>query len=118
MMGKSVLLVGGTNTNRALLKVALEEHGYRVSAAVLRRYTTHWLSRRIKAFDLIIYDLEEAEQPPEFWPELRQSSNGSRIIVIASVFDPADYLAAGIDRVLRRPIAIGEVVKESDHLLA
>ena len=118
MAGKSVLLVGGTNTNRALLKAALEERSYRVSAAVLRKYTNHWLSRRIKAFDLIIYDLEEAEQPPEFWPDLRQSSNGSRIIVVASAIDHSDYLTAGIDRVLRRPVSVGDIIKESDLLLA
>ena len=116
-MVKHLLLIGGTDTNRALLKAALEEHGYRVSAAVTRRYTNHWLSRRIKPFDLIIYDVEQAEQPADFWPELRESANGSRLIVIASVFDPIDYQAAGIDRVLRRPVAIGDIIKESDLLL-
>jgi CheY-like chemotaxis protein len=117
-MAKHLLLIGGTDTNRALLKAALEEHGYRVSAAVTRRYTNHWLSRRIKPFDLIIYDVDQAEQDAEFWPELRQSANGSRIMVIASVFDQSNYQAVGMDRVLRRPVAIGDIIKESDLLLA
>ena len=115
---KSVLLIGGTTTHRALLKAALEEQGFRVSAAITRKYTNRWLGRRIKPFDLVVYDLEEAEQVPEFWPELRQSAGPGRIIVIASVFDSVDYAGIGIDRVLRRPVAIGDIVRESELLLA
>ena len=112
------MMIGGTDANRARLKLALEGHGYRVSAAVLRKYTNHWLSRRIKAFALIIYDVEEAAQPPEFWPDLRQSSNGSRIIVVTSATDQTDYLAAGMDKVLRQPGTVEDIIQEADLLLA
>ncbi len=115
---KSILLIGGTTTQRALLRASLEAEGHHVSAAVTRKYTNRWLSRRIKPFDLIVYDLEEAAQEPGFWPELRAAAGQTPILMLASAFDPTDYAALGMNSVMRRPISVGDVVKEAQRLLA
>src|SRR5712692_3556254 len=115
---KKILLIGGTTTHRALLKAALEEAGHRVSAAITRKYTNRWLSRRIKPFDLIVYDTEEAAQDETFWKELREAGRPSSIVILTSALDATDYVALGMDRVLRRPYTIGDAVRVVDELAA
>lgn len=110
-MPKKILLIGGTETERALLKSALDDAGNDVSAAVTRRFTTRWLARRIKPFDLIIYDLADADQPDDFWPEFREAAGAAAVIVITGAGDARDYLKLGFDRVLRRPCTVGDVVQ-------
>ncbi|MBI1802148.1 MAG: response regulator [Chloroflexi bacterium] len=115
---KKILLIGGTATNRALLKTALEEEGHRVSAAVTRKYTNTWLAHRIKPFDLIIYDTEEAEQAEGFWRELREAAGATPILVLASALDPLDYARLGMNHRISRPYTIGEVARRAGALLA
>ncbi len=116
MLMKKILLIGGTTSNRALLKAALEEAGHRVSAAITRKYTNRWLSHRIKPFDMIVYDTEEAAQDATFWKELREAGRPSTIVILTSAFDATDYAALGMDRVMRRPYTIGDVVRTVNEL--
>ncbi len=110
-MRKKILLIGGTESERAALKTALDAAGHDVSVAVTRRFTTRWLARRIKPFDLIIYDLAEAEQPAEFWPEFREAADAAAVIAIVAPDDTRDYAALGFNRVLRRPFTVADVVQ-------
>ena len=112
---KKILLVGGSEPHRILLQAALEEAGHKASAAVTRKYTNRWLGRRIKPFDLIIYDLEEADQPDEFWLELREAAGATPIIILTSAADTRDYAALGMNQILRRPQTIGDVVKAASQ---
>lgn len=114
---KKILLIGGTPFHRGMLKASLEEEGFHVSAAITERYTNRWLSRRLKPFDLIIYDTEQAERDPDFWKELREAAGSTPILVLTSVFDQIDYPSLGMNRVMRRPYAIGDVIKAARELL-
>ena len=113
---KKVLLIGGTDSERTALKIALEAAGYRVSSAVTRKYTNRWLGRRIKPFDLIIYDLADAPQSPDFWPELREQAGATLILMLTDPADATDYGALGMNRVLRRPFALDEIVKAAGEM--
>ncbi|MCA1553578.1 MAG: hypothetical protein LC737_04285, partial [Chloroflexi bacterium] len=63
---QKIFLIGGTDTQRAMLKASLDEIGYRATSAITHKYTNTWLAHRIKPFDLIIYNSEAAAQPPAF----------------------------------------------------
>jgi len=115
---KKVLLVGGTDSERTALKIALEAAGHRVSSAITRKYTNRWLGRRIKPFDLIIYDLAEAPQGPDFWPELREQAGATLILMLTDPGDSTNYAALGMNRVLRRPYALDDIVKTTNELCA
>jgi DNA-binding response OmpR family regulator len=115
---KKVLLIGGTDSERTALKIALEAAGYSVSSAVTRKYTNRWLGRRIKPFDLIIYDLADAPQSPDFWPELREQAGATLILVLTDPGDSTDYAALGMNRVLCRPHALDEIVQTAHELCA
>ena len=114
-MGK-ILLVGGVESDRAALSDALEAAGHKVSAAITRRYTNRWLSRRIKPFDLIVYDLTEAEQPEDFWVEFRRAAGTTPVIVVSDTGDARDYPALGFERVLRRPVSPDAIVAVANTL--
>jgi DNA-binding response OmpR family regulator len=113
-----ILLIGGTDANRTSLKLALEAAGFRVSSAVTRKYTNRWLGRRIKPFDLIIYDVEEAAQGSDFWSELRQEAGQTPLIAVAATADLLDYHALGVNRVLHRPKTVADIVAEAKLLLS
>ena len=115
---KKVLIVGGTDSERTVLKIALEAAGYRVSSAVTRKYTNRWLGRRIKPFDLIIYDLADAPQSSDFWPELREQAGATLILMLTDFGDSTDYTALGMNRVLRRPFALDDIVKIANEPFA
>lgn len=115
---KKVLLIGGADTERTALKSALEAAGYHVSAAVTRKYTNRWLGRRIKPFDLIIYDLAEAPQTADFWPELRQAAGATPVLILTGSDDPVDYLALGMTRLVLRPYDMADLVRHAGELLA
>jgi len=115
---KKVLIIGGADSERTALKSALEAAGYHVSAAVTRKYTNRWLGRRIKPFDLIIYDLAEAPQNSDFWPELRESAGATPVLVLTSSDDRMDYLAMGMTRVVHPPYKMADLVRHTDELLA
>src|SRR5712692_3777782 len=115
---KKVLLIGGTDTDRSALKTALEAAGYRVTSAITRKYTNRWLGRRIKPFDLIIYDLAEASQRPDFWPELREQAGATLILMLTDLGDSTDYVALGMNRAVRRPYALDDTVKAAAELFA
>ena len=115
---KKVLLIGGTDTDRSALKTALEAAGHRVSSVITRKYTNRWLGRRLKPFDLIIYDLAEAPQSPDFWPELREQAGATLILMLTVCNDATDYASLGMNRVLRRPYALDDIVKSADELFA
>lgn len=104
-MSKKILLIGGSETERAALKDALDTAGHSVSAAVTRRFTNRWLARRIKPFDLIIYNTADAEQPDDFWPEFRESAGATPVILVAGPGDARDYAAFDFAAVLRGPCA-------------
>ena len=113
---KKVLLIGGADADRTKLKIALEAAGCRVSSAITRKYTNRWLGRRIKPFDLIIYDLAEAAQNSDFWPELRQEAGATLILILTDPGDAMDYLVLGMTRVLLRPYAVEDIVKSAGEL--
>ena len=115
---KKILLIGGTDLHRALLKAALDEEGFRASAATTRKYTNRWLAHRIKPFDMIIYDTEQAENEPAFFREMREAAPSTFVVVVTSVFDPIDYASLGIHRTLRRPVTVGDVVATAREWLA
>ena len=115
---KKVLLIGGADSERTALKSALEAAGYHVSAAVTRKYTNRWLGRRIKPFDLIIYDLAEAPQAADFWPELRQATGATPVLIISEPDDPVDYAALGMTRVVLRPYTMADLIRHTAELLA
>ncbi len=115
---KKILLVGGTDANRTRLKEALDDAGHKASAAITRRYTNRWLGRRIKPFDLIVYDLDDAPQDDLFWTELRAAAGATPIVILTSTFDTTDYAAFGMNRVLRQPYTSGDVVQTVNALLA
>jgi len=104
-MPKKILLIGGSDSGRAALKDALDAAGHSVSAAVNGRFTNRWLARRIKPFDLIIYDTSGAEQPDDFWPEFREAAGATPVILVAAPGDARDYAALGFATVLRGPCA-------------
>lgn len=110
-MSKKILLIGGTETERTALKDALDAAGHAVSAAVTRRFTNRWLSRRIKPFDLIIYDTAEADQPPEFWPEFREAAGATAVILVTDPADSRDYAGFRFERVMRRPCTAADIVQ-------
>jgi DNA-binding response OmpR family regulator len=114
---KRILLIGGSAASRMNLKAALEVAGHRVSAAVARKYTNHWLGHRLKPFDLIIYDLEEAPQPDEFWPELRANAGAALVLVLTTADDPVDWQARGMNHTLRQPFVVDEVAQAANALL-
>ena len=111
-----ILLIGGTDADRAALSDALEAAGHKVSAAVTRRYTNRWLSRRLKPFDLIVYDLALAPQPEEFWAEFREAAGATPVIILAEAGDPRDYRALGFERVLRRPLTAEAIIATANEL--
>ena len=115
---KKILLIGGTAIHRGTLKAALEEQGFRVTSAITHKYTNTWLGHRIKPFDMIIYDTEEAERDASFFQEMHAAAPPTLILVLTSVFDPVDYGPTGAQRVLRRPYTIGDVVNSVHELLA
>ncbi len=115
---KKILMIGGETNTRAMLKASLEEPGHRVSMAITRKYTNSWLAHRLKPFDLIIYDTTEAPQAEPFWTELRQSAGTTPILILTSVFDNTPWSSYRMDRVMRRPFTIGDVVKAADQLLS
>ena len=115
---KKILLIGGTATNRALLKASLEEAGHRVTTAITHKYTNSWLAHRIKPFDLIIHDTEEVERDETFWKELREAAGATPILVLTSAFDATNYVALGMNHALHRPYTIGNVVTAANELLA
>ena len=115
---KKILLIGGTAIHRGTLKAALEEQGFRVTSAITHKYTNTWLGHRIKPFDMIIYDTEEAERDASFFQEMHAAAPPTLILVLTSVFDPVDYGPTGAQRVLRRPYTIGDVVESAHALLA
>jgi DNA-binding NtrC family response regulator len=118
MLMKKILLIGGTDTHRGMLKAALDEAGYRTSAAVTRRYTNTWLAHRIKPFDMIIYDTEEAERAPDFFKEMRDAAPPTIVVVLTSVFDSTDYAALGVKQTLRRPYTLGDVIDTARELFS
>ena len=71
---KKILLIGGTAIHRGTLKAALEEQGFRVTSAITHKYTNTWLGHRIKPFDMIIYDTEEAERDASFFQEMHAAA--------------------------------------------
>ena len=113
-----ILLIGGTAIHRGTLKAALEGEGFRVTSAITHKYTNTWLGHRIKPFDMIIYDTEEAERDASFFEEMHAAAPPTMILVLTSVFDPRDYGPSGVQRVLRRPYTIGDVVNSVHELLA
>jgi DNA-binding response OmpR family regulator len=113
---KKILLIGGSDTSRMNLKAALEAAGHRVSVAVTRKYTNSWLGHRIKPFDLIIYHLEDAPQPDEFWTELRANAGTALLLLLRDENDMTDWHARGLDRVMRQPFTVDEVVKAANEL--
>ncbi len=114
---QKILLIGGTDGQRFGLKAALEAAGYRVSSAITRKYTNRWLGRRIKPFDMILYDTEEAERDATFFSEMRAAAPPTIVIVLTSSFDQLDYGALGIQRVLRRPYTLDNVIQSVRELL-
>jgi DNA-binding response OmpR family regulator len=105
-----ILLIGGSDADRAALSDALEAAGHQVSAAVTRRFTNRWLSRRIKPFDLILYDTVEAQQPDEFWVEFREAAGTTRVVLLTNPDDPRDYQYLGFEMVLRHPVPVNEII--------
>jgi CheY-like chemotaxis protein len=108
---RKVLIIGGAGANRTVLKIALETAGYRVSSAVTRKYTNRWLGRRIKPFDLIIYDVHDAAQDEAFWLELREQGGATPVLILTPADDATDYAAFGMNRVLRQPYALDDVIR-------
>jgi CheY-like chemotaxis protein len=115
---RKVLLIGGSDAGRSGLTSALESAGCLVSSAVTRKYTNRWLGRRIKPFDLIIYDLDEAPQDESFWPELREQAGATPILILTSAADSFDYAAIGMNRVLRHPSTFDAIVRAADGMFA
>jgi len=115
---KKILLIGGTDIRRGMLKAALEAEGHRATTAITRKYTNTWLGHRIKPFDAIVYDTEEAERDAEFFKEMHDAAPPTLIVVLISAFDQNDYNALGVTRVLRRPCTIGDVTRTVSELLA
>lgn len=105
-----VLLIGGSDADRAALSDAFEAAGHQVSAAVTRRFTNRWLSRRIKPFDQIVYDTVEAQQPDDFWVEFREAAGRTRVVILTTSDDPRDYQSLGFKRVLRHPVPVDEII--------
>src|SRR5437762_11498943 len=112
-----ILLIGGTAIHRGTLKAALEGEGFRVTSAITHKYTNTWLGHRIKPFDMLIYDTEEAERDASFFEEMRAAAPPTVILVLTSVFDSTDYGPLGVQRVLRRPYTIGDVINSVHELL-
>ena len=114
---KKILLIGGSDASRMNLKAALEVAGHRVSAAVTRKYTNSWLGHRLKPFDLIVYDLEAAPQPAEFWAELRVNAGTALLLLLMDANATVDWRERELDRVMRQPFTVDEVVKAANELL-
>lgn len=113
-----MLLAGGAWRPRALLLAQLQEDGYDVTAVETWDEAELLLRKRAVAPAVVVFDLEEEEQPEAALATLARLVDPSRVLVLtaASTFPSAEVRSHGFAHVLARPYSVGDEVAAVGHL--
>ncbi len=112
-MNEKVLLAGGEWRPRALVLAQLLEEGYDVTAVETWDEAELLLRKRALAPDVVVFDLEDEQQPEAALTTLARLLAPARSIVLtaASVLPGATVRSLGFERVLIRPYSVADVVR-------
>jgi DNA-binding NtrC family response regulator len=110
-----VLLIAADWQSRALVLAELREAGYSVIAApALRHAYRALLGRRVHPRVILLDVSADNDATPEYVEQLYELAPGIPLILLTGAYDAKDWQpilesAAGN---LRKPVSVGEVVKE------
>ena|SRR5579872_4115365 len=115
-----ILLVAADWQARALLRAQLIEDGLDVEAhdTVAAAIKSLWASRSLPS--LLIADLSQSENPAEDIAQISQWSKLLPVWILAaqSVTAPEELAHRGFEKVLFRPVDVGQLVRQIKNRLA
>jgi len=116
--GSHILVVDDNDSFRDLLREVLTEHGYRVSEAVDGADALEFLKK--VTVDMAIVDLEMPRlNGLDLTRQIKKDQPRFPVVMVtayASIYSPADILAAGVDAFLQKPVPTERLVKIIEHL--
>ncbi|HSR89698.1 MAG TPA: hypothetical protein VLK88_00205 [Gemmatimonadales bacterium] len=118
-MPEDLLLVAEDWQSRALVLAELQEAGYEVNAQAGLRRALNYLAREPEPPPLVVLDLHDDKfATPETVDALLRLVPKAKLILVVGVYaEPVwDRFAAEGNLVLRRPVSVGEIVRQVKRL--
>jgi len=115
-----ILIIALEQNTRALLMAELQERGHQVATTAELGATIPFLARRKTTFDAIVLDTQGQGVNDVNLVALRRSAGTTPILICTGAADSRrnDYASLGIDRVLVRPLFIGEIAEAVGELVS
>jgi hypothetical protein len=110
---EKILLAGGAWRPRAIVLAQLVEEGYDVTAVETWDETELLLRKRAVKPSVVVFDLEDEQQPDAAMSTLVRLIDPARVLVLAAAttLPAAAVRSHGFAHVLARPYSVGDVVK-------